>query len=160
MSTDSFWPALVRSPHGWTPEVRQEAVNQMEARLDDLTDTVEIAEAGAEYLCTLLKARTVTIIALRHGKYFDIVNVGYVPPDSFRYPSSRGYPTWEYPLATKELGAFGAYFTKDPSDPRFVEYVRVWDDPGVTSIMGVGIVADGELHGEIFHTGDRTRPPF
>lgn len=160
MSTDPFRPVPVRGRHGWTQEAQLEAARQLEVRLTGLVDVVEIAEAGAEYICGLLKARTVTIIALKDGKYFDIVNVGYIPPGNYHYPNSRGYPTWEYPLATKELVTSGGYFTTDPGDPRFVEYVRVWDDPDVTSITGVGIVSDSQLHGEIFTTCDQTRPPF
>ncbi len=157
---DSHEPVPLRRGKDWTTEARLQAANQLKARLGEQASVVGVAEAGADYVRELLNARTVTIIALKHGKYFDLVNVGYIPRGNHRYPSSRGYPTWEYPLATKKLAVSGGYFTTDPQDPHFEEYVRVWDDPDVTSIMGVGIVSDGQLSGEIFHTRDSTQPPF
>jgi GAF domain-containing protein len=153
-------PPPSRGDATWTPEARLLALTQLRTNLARQTSVRDVAETGAEYYRHVLNARTVTIIALRDGKYFDLVNVGLIPRGNYRYPRSRGYPTWEYPLATSQLDAGGGYFTQDASDPHFAEYVRVWDDPDVTSIMGVGIVCDDQLLGEVFHTRDDTQPPF
>jgi GAF domain-containing protein len=153
-------PVPVRVGSDWESEAQVLASAQLQGSLLAPTSLIDVAETGAEYFREIFNARTVTIIVLKDSKYFDIVNVGYIPPGNYHYPSSRGYPTWEYPLATRQLDVGGGYFTRDVGDPHFQEYVRVWDDPDVTSIMGVGIVHDAELLGEIFHTRDDTRPPF
>ena len=144
----------------WGPAAQSAAYSQLSASLLAVSSLRDIAEAGAEYLRELLKARTVSIIALRDEKYFDVVNVGCIPHDLVRYPANIGYPTWEYPLATKELERFGGYFTTSTDDPRFIEYVRVRDDPEVTSIMGVGLIHGVQLWGEIFYTRDGKRRAF
>ena len=160
MSRDTIQAVAPESSPAWTPSARIRVAQQLSDRLTGLTDAVGLAECFADCVRDLLRARTVTIIALMDGKYFDIVNVGYIPPGNHRYPTSRGYPTWEYPLGTETLALTGGYYTTDLSDPHFEEYVRVWDDPEVTSVMGAGIFADDRLHGEVFITRDRKQPPF
>lgn len=153
-------PIPVRGHQGWAPSTRLRAGTQLRTRLNWFTEVVAVAEAGAEYLCELLGARTVTVTTYKEGRFQDLVNVGHLPSGEVRYPKDCMYPETMYPVSSRALHEQGGYITSDTSDPLFLEFYASMLGSDATSMMGVAIVSGGVTHGEVFLTRGRDQTAF
>lgn len=136
---------------------------QARARLTEAINAhsglLDVVEATAIVICGELSARTVTVTLLEDDTYRDIVKVGdYDPAESIDIREQ--YPAANYPEATARLLAHQAYFSGDPTHDIHHEHLQIVPADLVSGFMGVPIVADGQVRGEVFVTRKATEPPF
>ncbi|MCZ3388222.1 MAG: GAF domain-containing protein [Actinomycetia bacterium] len=127
--------------------------------IDEHSGLLDVVEATAVVICRELSARTVTVTLFEDDMYRDIVKVGdYDPAESIdvreRYPASH------YPEATARLLAHQAYVSSDSTHDIHHEHLQIVPADLVSGFMGVPIVADGQVRGEVFATRKATEPPF
>jgi transcriptional regulator with GAF, ATPase, and Fis domain len=142
-------PVPIRGPQGWTTPLRLGAAAQLHTQLKQVSKPRDIARVGADFFRELLDARLTSVTTLEAGQFTELANVGTLPPPSGWYPKETVYPESVFPSTTQKLRA-GGYFTDDLDDPEYLELVGSRDDPAVLSVMGVPIVVDGQLRGELF----------
>ena len=74
--------------------------------------------------------------------------------------SSSNVPVDDYPEATERLLAHQAYVSGSATDTIAREHVQIVPPTLVSGFMGVPIVADGQVRGELFATRRATEPSF
>lgn len=143
----------------WGPQARVQARARLTEAIDAHSGLLDVVEATAVVICRELSARTVTVTLLEDDTYRDIVKVGdYDPAESIDVREQ--YPASNYPEATARLLAHQAYASGDSAHEIHSEHLQIVPADLVSGFMGVPIVADGQVRGEVFATRRATEPPF
>ena len=143
----------------WGPQARMKARAQLQAVIDQEHDLLRLVEAAARVVCEVLTARTVTVTILEDDAYRDLAKVGDLTPRE-RIVSSNRYPISDYPEATKRLLAQEAYVSTEQQREFQQEHLQIVPPALVSCFMGVPIVADGAVKGELFVTRPAGKPQF
>jgi|tagenome__1003787_1003787.scaffolds.fasta_scaffold20335043_2 GAF domain-containing protein len=143
----------------WGPTARMQARSRLREAIDEHHGLLEVVKAAAEVVCHELASRTVTVTLLQDDAYRDLVKVGEYSPDEQIDPSEL-FPAENYPEATERLLAHQAYVSGSPDDDVAREHLQIVPPTLVSGFMGVPIVADGHVRGEIFATRRATEPSF
>ena len=147
-------------PHSPLSPPSQAAVNRVRLALADVVGLLPVAEAAAIAIREAAGATAVGISLMDGSEYWDLVEVW---PSAFsyeRFPVNSRYPLTQYPAASERLLAGKGYFSGDAADEVMAEYRELWPEVSIGSIMGVPIVALGEVHGEVFLLRDAQAPAF
>ncbi|MCZ3385376.1 MAG: GAF domain-containing protein [Actinomycetia bacterium] len=132
---------------------------RLQGAIDEHSGLLEVVEATAVVICQELSARTVTVTLLKDDMYRDIVKVGdYDPAESIDVREQ--YPAFNYPEATARLLANQAYVSSDSTRDIHHEHLQIVPEELVSGFLGVPIVADGQVRGEVFATRRAAEPPF
>lgn len=138
---------------------RENAFRLVREAMSNATGLMSVTEAACEAILHLVSAWEVTVSLLDRGHYWGVVDVCVEQSRYPRFPNSR-YPIEDYPIGTERVLAGKGFVSGDAADEVLAEYERHWRDVPVGSIMGVPIVALGEVHGEVFLVRDRDTPAF
>lgn len=122
-------------------------------------DSADVVTAAATVMCEELGARTVTVTLLQDDYYRDLVKVGEYTPEEAVDPDER-FPVADYPEATARLLAHQAYVSGDEGHGVLQEHLQIVPPDRVSGFMGVPIVADGQVRGEVFATRRASEPSF
>ena len=136
------------------------AIQRCKRAMADAVGLLPVAEAAAASIHETVRATCVTVILMDGDQFWDLVDVWSPGFDYDRFPVDSRYPTSVYPVATERLLSGRGYFTGDAVDEVLIEYRRLWPEVNIGSIMGVPIIAMGEVHGEIFLLRDDMKPAF
>jgi len=143
----------------WGPTARIAARTRLTEAIGQHDGLLPVAEAAANVVCEELSARTVTVTLLQNDIYRDLVKVGSYDSHEQIDPS-ESFPASLYPEATARLLAQQAYVSSDQIPDIEKEHLQIVSPEVVSAFMGVPIVADGEVRGEIFATRRAGEPPF
>jgi len=143
-------PDRYRFRKGWSGTTRLAASQTLRAAMSAHDGLIAVSEAAAEALMEIFVANAASITLMDRVEYRDLVNVGKLDPDMVRFPEGPRYPTSSYPAATRRLLELEGYISTDTELDVVREYLEQspYDRPGC--FMGVPIVADGEVRGEVF----------
>ncbi|MEO8330240.1 MAG: GAF domain-containing protein [Candidatus Nanopelagicales bacterium] len=143
----------------WGPQARMDARARLQQVMDEDLDLFGMVEAAARLVCELMTARTVTVTILEGDTYRDLAKVGDLTPGE-RIVSSASYPVAHYPEATKRLLAQESYVSTEEQREFEQEHLQIVPPTLVSCFMGVPIVADGAVKGELFVTRPSGKPQF
>ncbi|MEO8329570.1 MAG: GAF domain-containing protein [Candidatus Nanopelagicales bacterium] len=139
---------------------RQDAVSKVRQAMASAVGLIPVTTAAAHAICDVMSAAQTTVILIDKDYYWDVADVWVQRPEIETSPKRSRYPISEYPVGTERLMAGRGYFSGDAVDEALIEVKRLWPSISVGSIMGVPIIALGEIHGEIFLMRDEASPPF
>ncbi|MEO8329197.1 MAG: GAF domain-containing protein [Candidatus Nanopelagicales bacterium] len=148
-----------RYRRAWSATARDAASKRIREVLDSTSALLPAVEAVGEAFAEVMVAKTVTITLLDDDGYWDLVNIGDLPPEEVRFPNER-YPASLYPTATARLLAREGYISSDATMDVDAEHPHNSAWLGVGSFMGVPIVAAAEMRGEILVTRGAEAPAF
>jgi len=143
----------------WGPSARIEARARLQGVMDDDHDLMSLVDAAARVVRELLAARTATVTVLDGEAYRDLVKVGDLEPGE-EIVSTERYPMELYPEATARLLARRPYVSTERIDEIEQEHEQLVPPTLVSCFMGVPIVADGAVRGELFVTRVVGAPQF
>lgn len=143
----------------WGPKARMQARTHLKDAIDKHDGLLDVVEAAASVVREELAARTVTVTLLQDDMYRDIVKVGDYGPEESIDVRER-FPTTLYPEATARLLAHEAYVSSDSTRDVHHEHLQIVPEERVSGFMGVPIVADGQVRGEVFATRRAGEPSF
>lgn len=148
-------------PRGvWGADARSEALTKLKVVMSEKVGARAVFQAAAEAIREAMSATSLSIVMLDEGQYRDVVNVGAVAPEIDSLAQQTPYAADHYPLATQRLLSHVGYIGSDPGDDILNEYKALRPQLNVGSIMGVPIVAQAEVSGEIFLMRDDQLPVF
>lgn len=165
MSEDGARPDPYAHRLAWGPSARMRARSRLRGAIDEKTGLLTVVEAAATVICEELAARTVTVTLLQGDYYRDLVKVGEYDAEEAVDPQDR-FPVADYPEATARLMAHDAYVSSttaknnDNGHQLAQEHLQIVPPTRVSGFMGVPIVAEGEVRGEIFATRRASEPSF
>jgi hypothetical protein len=127
--------------------------------IDRYEELLPLVHGAAAVVSELMAAATAHVTLIVDDQYCDVVNVGDLAPGMATFPEDQYYPLDSYPWASRQLLAHRGYLSCDDSEV-VREYTRLtpWNVPA--SFMGVPIVAQGRVFGEMFLTRNAQQPPF
>ena len=143
----------------WGPSARMRARSRLREAIDETSGLLGVVEAAASVICEELGARTVTVTLLQDDYYRDLVKVGEYDPEEAVDPGDR-FPASDYPEATARLMAHEAYVSGGNGQRVAEEHAEIVPATRVSGFMGVPIVAQGEVRGEVFATRKASEPSF
>lgn len=160
-STGEEEPSSTRYTYrrAWGPTARIAARTRLTEAIAQRDGLLNVAEAAADVICEELSARTVTVTLLQNEVYRDLVKVGSYDPHE-RIDPTESFPASLYPEATARLLARQAYVSSEQIPHIEREHLQIVSPEVVSAFMGVPIVADGEVRGEVFATRRAGEPPF
>jgi GAF domain-containing protein len=127
-----------------------EAVDRVRRAMAGAVGLIPVVDAAATAICHEAGADGTGINLLDGREYWDLVEVWLEDRGYEHFPENTRYPSDRYPQATERLLSGKGYFSGDVADEVLVEYQLLWPELDIRSIMGVPIIALGEVHGEIF----------
>jgi GAF domain-containing protein len=131
----------------------------MVVSIDQYEELVPLAHGAAAAVAELMAAASAHVTLIVGDQYCDIVNVGDLMSGQVTYPERQYYPLDSYPAATERLLSHRGYISSD--ELAVVDEYRVQTPYSVpASFMGVPIVAQGQVFGELFLTRSSDQPPF
>lgn len=140
----------------------REALMRVAAAASGANGLEDVIEPAAEAACEAMGAGSFSIS--RWDRELDVmttlINVGDLVPHEERFPERESYPLSDYPAVARLLCSGAAYFTAvdDPdADPRAVELLH---SLGKESDIGVPVVVDGEVWGEVWAATSPGEPRF
>ena len=143
----------------WGPSARMRARSRLRGAIEGKAGLLPVVEAAATVMCEELAARTVTVTLLQDDYYRDLVKVGEYAPEEAVDPDDR-FAAAEYPEATARLLAHEAYVSGTNGHKIIQEHMQIVPPTRVSGFMGVPIVAEGEVRGEVFATRRASEPSF
>jgi len=151
--------AAARYHRGWSGTGRSDAIRHLVVTIDRYEELLPLAHGSAAAVAELMAAATAHVTLIVDDQYCDLVNVGDLNPGMVTFPENQYYPLDSYPRATQQLLAHRGYLSSDDSEV-VREYTghTPYDVPA--SFMGVPIVAQGRVFGELFLTRNAQQPPF
>jgi GAF domain-containing protein len=144
---------------GWGPSARMRARSRLREVISERSGLLPVVEAAATVICEELSARTVTVTLMQGDYYRDLVKVGEYDPEEAVDPDDK-FPVSDYPEATARLLAHEAYVSGTNGHKVAEEHMPIVPPARVSGFMGVPIVAQGEVRGEVFATRRATEPSF
>jgi len=139
---------------------REDALDKVRQAMAGAVGLLPVTQAAAQAICDVMKATQTTVILIDNDCYWDVADVWVQPPDFESSDKRSRYPISDYPVGTERLMSGRGYFSGDAVDEALIECKRVWPSASIGSIMGVPIIALGEIHGEIFLMRDESSAPF
>ena len=142
----------------WGPQARVAARSRLTEAIDSHAGLFGVVEASAQVVCAELGARTVTVTLLEDNTYRDLVKVGDYSPEEAIDPTER-FSADLYPEATARLLARQNYVSGEAQEFHS-EHIEIVPPNRVSAFMGIPIVAEGEVRGEVFITRKAGEPSF
>ena len=138
----------------------EDALDKVRQAMAGAVGLLPVTQAAAQAICDVMNATQTTVILIDNDCYWDVADVWVQPPDFESSPRRSRYPISDYPVGTERLMSGRGYFSGDAVDEALIECKRLWPRASIGSIMGVPIIALGEIHGEIFLMRDESSAPF
>ena len=122
----------------------------------------DVLELAAEEALVAVGAASLSVSRYaREGREIcTLINVGDLGPGEVRFPEDETYSAGDYPEVRALIDHHRPYFNdiEDPSvDPPSARLLR---DLGKSSDLGVPIIVENEVWGEMWATRRRGEPPF
>lgn len=148
-----------RYHHGWTGPGRSEMIRHMVVTIDRFETVSSLSYGAAVAVSEIMAATSAHITLIVDDQFCDLVNVGELEPGQVTFPINQFYPLDSYPAAAERLISHKGYLSSDALSV-VAEYVAqsLWVIP--PSFMGVPIVAQGRVFGELFMTRAVGVPAF
>jgi diguanylate cyclase (GGDEF)-like protein len=132
----------------------REALMRIAAATVDAYRLEDVMEQAAEAALEVTGAASLSISKWERDRdaMRTLINVGELGPDEERFPAAELYPLEEHPLVAKLLRDGQPYFTAVDDPDASQPAVEVLTVLGKDSDVGVPIVLDGEVWGEVWAT--------
>jgi GAF domain-containing protein len=141
--------SAARYHRGWIGESRSEIFRHLVLQLEGHQDLRSLAHGAAVTIQEIMAASSAHITLMEGDRFRDLVNVGELAPDQVTLPDDAYYPLSDYPAAAERLLSHRGYLSTDQLAV-VAEYVRQSPRPVQPCFMGVPIVAQGRVLGEVF----------
>jgi GAF domain-containing protein len=151
--------AAARYHRGWTGAGRSEIIRHLVVSIDRYEDLTSLAHGAAVSVSEIMAATSTHITLIVDDHFCDLVNVGELEPDEVTFPDNQYYPLAAFPAAAQRLLSHRGYLSTDTLEV-VTEYVDNLPGPVPPSFMGVPIVAQGQVYGELFLTRGGGEPEF
>jgi GAF domain-containing protein len=151
--------AAARYHRGWSGTGRSDAIRHVVVAIDRYEELLPLAHGSAAVIAELMAAATAHVTLIVDDQFCDVVNVGDLSPGMVTFPEHQYYPLDSYPCAAQQLLAHRGYLSDTDSEV-VREYTRQTPYDVPASFLGVPIVAQGRVFGELFLTRNEQQPPF
>jgi GAF domain-containing protein len=131
----------------------------MVVTIDRYEELLPLAHGAAAAVADVMAAASAHVTLIVGDQFCDLVNVGDLSPGMVTFPERQYYPLDSYPWATRQLQGHRGYLSTDDSAV-VREYTEQTPYEVPASFMGVPIVAQGQVFGELFLTRNTAQPPF
>jgi diguanylate cyclase (GGDEF)-like protein len=140
----------------------REALMRIAAATADAYRLEDVMEQAAEAALAVTGAASLSISRWEPDREAmrTLINVGQLGPDEERFPTSEIYPLSENPVVEKLLRDAEPYRTAVDDPDASPAAVAVLRDLGKESDVGVPILLDGEVWGEVWATTAKDAPRF
>lgn len=151
--------AVARYHRGWTGAGRSDIIRHLVVSIDPFEDLASLAQGAAVAVTEIMSASSAHITLIVGDQFCDLVNVGEVAPGQVTFPVDHYYPLDAYPAAAERLLSHRGYLSTDTLDV-VTEYIAQSPREIPASFMGVPIVAQGRVFGELFLAREKSEPEF
>jgi GAF domain-containing protein len=151
--------AASRYHRGWTGTGRSELIRHLVVTIDRYEDLRSLAHGAAAAVAELMAATTAHVTLIVEDQFYDLVNVGELPPGQVTFPKGQFYPMSAYPAAAERLLTHRGYLSTDQLEV-VTEYIEQLPYEVPDCFMAAPIVAQGRVLGEIFLTRGPGEPTF
>lgn len=147
-------PTTLRAVGGTGRTGEREALMRIAAATVDAYRLEDVMEQAAEAALDVTGAASLSISKWERDRdaMRTLINVGELGPGEERFPAEELYPLEEHPLVAKLLQDGQAYFTAVDDPAASQPAVEVLTALGKDSDVGVPIVLDGAVWGEVWAT--------
>lgn len=151
--------AAARYHRGWTGPGRSDIIRHLVIAIDPFENLASLAYGAAVAVTEIMAASSAHITLIVDDQFCDLVNVGEIAPDQVTFPVNYFYPLDAYPAAAERLLSHRGYLSTDTLDV-VTEYIAQHPREIPASFMGVPIVAQGRVFGELFLARGESEPEF
>ena len=144
---------------GWSGRSRSEIIRHLVVAVDRHDTLQTLAYGAATAIREILAASTAHISLIVGDQFLDVVNVGEIAPDQVVLPVDQYYALSSYPATAERLLSHRGYLSTELLEV-VAEYIRQSPRPVQPCFMGVPMVAQGKVLGEVFVTRSAGEPPF
>lgn len=138
-----------RYHRGWLGPSRTEIIRHLVVAIDRYEDLTSLARGAAEATMEIMAASCAHVTLIEGTNFRDVVNVGHLDPGQVPFPVDQVYPLDLLPAAADRLLSHRGYLSTDSLDV-VTEYLRFQPLAEMSSFLGVPIVAQGTVFGELF----------
>ena len=149
------------SSHG-REDLEHQALLRVAAAASGASHAEDVLELAAEEALVAVGAASLSVSRLEaeRQEIRTLINVGDLGPGEIRFPESETYPAGRYPEVRDLIENHTPYFN-DADDPRCDPLAsRLLRDLGKSSDVGVPILVENEVWGEMWATRRPGEPPF
>lgn len=151
--------SAARFHRGWTGSGRSDVIRHLVVSIDRFEDLPALAQGAAATVSEIMAASSAHITLIDGDEYCDLVNVGELEPHEVTFPVNVRYPLAALPAATERLLSHRGYLSTDTSAV-VTEYIQTLPGEVPASFLGVPIIAQGRVFGELFLRRREGEPPF
>lgn len=143
-------------------DLEREALLRVAAAAAGASHVEDVLELAAEEALEAVGAASLSVsrYEIERNEIRTLINVGDLGPGEVRFPENETYPASDYELVRDLVENHRPYFNNadDPEcDPLAVRLLR---ELGKASDVGVPIIVEGEVWGEVWATRRSQEPPF
>ena len=151
--------AASRYSHAWSGTGRSDVIRHLVVSIDRYEELVPLVHGAAVVVAEVMSAASAHVTLIVGDQFCDLVNVGELSPGMVTFPENQYYPLDSYPAAATRLLSHRGYLSTEPLAVN-EEYrdQSPYDVPA--SFLGVPIVAQGRVFGELFLTRNTDQHPF
>ena len=148
-----------RYSHGWSGTGRSHVMKHLIVSVDRYEELVPLAHGAAAAVAEVMSAASAHVTLIIEDQYCDLVNVGDLAGGQVTFPADQYYPLDSYPAATERLLSHRGYLSSEALAVT-EEYRKQTPYDVPFSFLGVPIVAQGTVFGELFLTRHCGQPEF
>lgn len=159
MGGTSPHPPSARYHRGLTASARSDAIWHLVVSIDRYEELLPLVHGAAAIVVETMAASSAHITLIVDDQYYDLVNVGDLSVGLETFPERHFYPLDAFPSASRCLLTHRGYLSTDDSEAvREYRAQTMFEVPA--SFLGVPIVAQGRVFGELFLARSADRPAF
>ncbi len=148
-----------RYHRGWTGNGRTEIIRHLVLAIDRYEEMTQLAFGAATAVAEIMAASSAHVTLIEDTQFRDLVNVGHLEPGQVTFPDDQVYALDTFPAAAERLLSHRGYLSTD-NLAVVTEYLRHQPTSAPSSFLGVPIVAQGQVFGELFLCRLPTEPEF
>lgn len=148
-----------RYSRGRSTNARSDAIWHLVVSIDRYEELLPLAHGAAAIVVEAMSAASAHITLIVDDQYCELVNVGDISVGTETFPDQHSYPLARFPWASRCLLRHRGYLSTEESEVvREYRSQTMFEVPA--SFLGVPIVAQGRVFGELFLTRKAGRPAF
>lgn len=151
--------SAMRYHRGWTGAGRSDIIRHLVITIDPFEELSSLAYGAAVSVAEIMAASSAHITLIADDHFCDLVNVGELESHEVTFPVNQCYPLSALPAAAERLLSHRGYLSTDTLAV-VTEYIESLPGEVPACFMGVPIVAQGRVFGELFLCRRAGEPEF
>jgi len=151
--------SAARYHRGWTGAGRSDIIRHLVITIDPFENLSSLAYGAAVSVAEIMAASSAHISLIVGDEFCDLVNVGELEAHEVTFPVDQYYPLAALPAATERLLSHRGYLSTDTLEV-VTEYIASLPGEVPACFMGVPIIAQGQVFGELFLCRGEGQPKY